>query len=82
MDEYRKKIDQIDNSIFNLLEERYTNIIQIALYKKENNICILDKTRENKIFDNIEKLCIDKNEKEYIKLIYKYILNISKTIQN
>ena len=41
MDNYRKIIDNIDEQIMKLLEERLLLVKDVGLYKRQNNICEL-----------------------------------------
>jgi chorismate mutase len=47
----RKEIDHIDNEVFNLLGRRMELADSIGLYKKRNNIAILQTTRWNEILE-------------------------------
>jgi chorismate mutase len=57
---YRKKIDIIDNAIFNLIKKR-TKIVKNMLYLKKNKKDIVDKKRMNLIFKNIKRKSIKNN---------------------
>jgi chorismate mutase len=60
---YREYLDLIDNELFQLLAKRFDVIKDIALYKKENNIPILQINRWSEVRNNIlqlsEKLGMD-----------------------
>lgn len=51
MDHLRHDIDEIDNEIFNLLGRRMELADKIGLYKKRNNIAILQSDRWNEIVE-------------------------------
>ncbi len=53
LESYRKQIDAIDEELLTLLKKRLHIAEKIGMYKKENNIDVLDKSREHEI---IEKL--------------------------
>ncbi len=76
----RNKIDNIDNKLIKLLEERFEIAIEIANYKKSNNIPIIQKDRENIILNKVKKTTKDESSKHIIN-IFKYILSTSKKIQ-
>ena len=61
----------------NLLIERYNIIIQIGEYKKQNNIPVLDKSREQFIYDKINS-CIHLKHIEILKKIYESMMNETK----
>ncbi len=77
----REQLDSIDNEIIKLFEQRMSIIRDVAIYKKENNLPILDETREKIMLQkNLEKL--DNTElKEYYKSILETYLDVSKKYQ-
>ena len=81
LDEYRKLIDQIDDQIISLYEKRMNLVKVIYRYKKENNIDILDSSRETIMLEN--NLLKIKNEdyKKYYKDVLDGFLSASKKLQ-
>ena len=81
LDEYRKLIDQIDDQIISLYEKRMNLVKVIYRYKKENNIEILDSSRETRMLEN--NLLKIKNEdyKKYYKDVLDGFLSASKKLQ-
>ena len=79
--EIRKRIDQIDKKLVELIEERLEIVKEVALYKKENNMKIFDRKREEEVID--KNLSNVKNEelKHYIEIILKDIMDSSKEYQ-
>jgi chorismate mutase/prephenate dehydratase len=62
MDELRAKIDKTDKELLRLFKERMEIVRQIALYKKEHGLPILDAAREREKLTAIDcpyeqKLC-------------------------
>ncbi|MBR4941988.1 MAG: chorismate mutase, partial [Clostridia bacterium] len=47
--EIREQLNQIDDSLLDLFLKRMDLSLQVAEYKKENNLPILDKAREREI---------------------------------
>ena len=78
IEEFRKKIDKIDNSIIDLIIERNRFSNEILDYKSKNNINIFDKERENDIIDSLKNKFQDKLNPLEIEQIYKEILFFSK----
>ncbi len=72
INEYRIKIDEIDNKIMQLLEARFNNTEEIMRIKKKKGLNKLDKGREDII------LLKAKSHGEEVYDIYNYILKISK----
>lgn len=80
MDELRNQIDVIDESMQILFLERMEIVKKVAKYKKENNLPILDESREKLIvkknvdrIDNLELIDLYEDfYKEVIELSKKY----------
>ena len=56
IEELRKEIDSIDNSIIQLLSKRKGIVKKIAGIKKQENKSIIDKEREQEIIHRLKKL--------------------------
>ncbi|MEG0291656.1 MAG: chorismate mutase [Anaerovoracaceae bacterium] len=78
---FRNEIDEIDSEILKLLDERMAVALKVAKYKEANKLPVLNSNREQDIFNNIEQK-VSNDIKDYIKEIYKEILNQSKLYQN
>lgn len=77
----REQLDSIDLEIIKLFEKRMSIIKDVAIYKKENNLPILDETREKiMILKNLKKLN-NAELKEYYKAILETYLDVSKKYQ-
>lgn len=73
----RNKIDDIDQTLMELLEKRMDLSIRIGDYKQINNITVLDSTREQSILDKTSSF----SHSPQIKNIYKTIMKESKSLQ-
>ena len=81
LEEIRSRIDHIDRKLVELIEERLEIVKEVALYKKENNMKIFDRKREEEVvYKNLSNV---KNEelKHYIEIILKDIMDSSKEYQ-
>jgi chorismate mutase len=79
IDFYRKKINNIDSKILNLLKERFENSKKIGRIKKKKGMKVLDKKREKEIVKGlIEKSNLNK---KFIKKIYSIIFRESRRLQ-
>ena len=79
--ELRNSIDKVDDQIFDLILKRFDYVEKIGNIKKEMNIPVNDKAREEIIIERLsEKLSTKINYKE-IKKIIGLIISISKDIQ-
>ena len=76
----RNEINNIDSQIFQLLNRRHSVVKKVGQYKKENNLPILDSSRE-KIIETKIKTQFQGPEGDYINQIYKEVMNVSKNIQ-
>ena len=76
----RKKINKIDKKIAKLFEKRMKSVTKIKKIKKESNISLEDKDRENILIGNNAKLIKDEY-KEYYKELEKKIIELSKEYQ-
>lgn len=73
---YRSEIDQIDEEIMKLLNERDEVVLKVKEYKKLNNIEVLDQSREDFIVNKISST--NYSNKEDILKIYELIMELSK----
>jgi len=79
----RKQIDEIDDQIIQLLAKRQKIILEIAKYKKENNIDILDRGREEQILAKIAQLAKKEGlDPESINPIFEIMFEWSRNIQD
>ncbi len=78
----RKKIDEINEEIAHLLDERVALVKEIGNIKKKNQIPIIDKERENKIFEKLSKLKFKSAQFQEIRKIFEKILSVSRIIQD
>ena len=79
--ELRKEIDVIDDEIRKLFEERMNIVKQVRMFKKEHQIQILDKKREDEVIEkNIKKLNDDSLKESYKKFL-EFMMEISKELQ-
>ncbi|MCT4507368.1 MAG: prephenate dehydratase [Tepidibacter sp.] len=81
MDNLRKEIDCIDKELIRLFEKRMEKVLSIVKYKYENNLPILNISREEQVLskntDHIKNELFQKSTHEFLK----NIMNISRSIQ-
>ncbi|EFM31446.1 MULTISPECIES: chorismate mutase [Streptococcus] len=78
----RQEIDQIDDQIVNLLEERMHLVEGVVAYKKASGKPILDTKREEVIFDKVRNRVEDKRYQETIVATFSDILKRSRDYQD
>jgi monofunctional chorismate mutase len=79
LDNLRKEIDEIDELIIQLLDDRIEIVHDIGDYKKKNNIDVFDNKRESMIFDKINNM--DLENKDAIIKIYEELMIVTKDVQ-
>ncbi|MBI9009763.1 MAG: chorismate mutase [Tenericutes bacterium] len=81
MKDLRNQIDIIDEAIQNLFLERMQIVKQVAEYKLENNLPVLDKSRELEIIQkNVDKIN-DSELQDLYEEFYKKMIEVSKKYQ-
>ncbi|MBP1044047.1 chorismate mutase [Vagococcus sp. BWB3-3] len=81
LSQQREKIDQLDQQIVALLEERMTVVTEVARIKAENQLAILDGQREEALLAKIRHYVKDDQYEESIVEVYQAMLLISKNYQ-
>lgn len=82
LDVIRQEIDQIDDQIVKLLEERMRLVDQVVAYKKVSGKPILDSKREEVIFEKVKNRVEDKRYQETIVATFSDILKRSRDYQD
>ena len=77
----RQEIDQIDDQIVKLLEERMHLVEGVVAYKKASGKPILDTKREEVIFKKVRSRVSNKNYQETIVATFSDILKRSRDYQ-
>lgn len=81
LNQYRQRIDEIDDQLLRLFAERMEVAAGIAAYKKENNLPVLDMRREReKLLQIAEKT--PEGLKDYAVSLYSLIFELSRSSQN
>ncbi len=81
LEESRIKIDQIDEQITKLFEERMHAVEGVIEYKMQNNMPIFDASRESAIIQkNVNRLNDAKLESYFVDF-YQHMMDVSKNYQ-
>ena len=81
LNQYRQRIDEIDDQLLRLFAERMEVAAGIAAYKKENNLPVLDMRREReKLLQIAEKT--PEGLKDYAVSLYSLIFELSRSCQS
>lgn len=78
--ELRKEIDKIDEELIPLLLKRMNISQQVAKYKVEREIPVLNQQREQEILDNVAEKCGDMGE--IIKTVFSATMDASRALQH
>ncbi|MBQ7101645.1 MAG: chorismate mutase, partial [Clostridia bacterium] len=81
LDELRLEIDKVDHELVNLFSRRMNIAADIAAYKKENHLPVLDASRERSKLNDLTALSGPEME-EYISSLYSLIFELSRGYQN
>ena len=82
LEEIRQEIDQVDDAIVTLLEQRMNLVDQVVALKKLTATAVLDSKREDVIFARVADKVENKNYKETIVATFSDILKRSREFQN
>ncbi|MBE6068098.1 MAG: prephenate dehydratase [Clostridium lundense] len=77
----RNEIDEIDKQLVELFEKRMETVLKVAQYKKENNIPILNKSREDEVIEKNVKYLRNKGFKRAEAEFLKSVMAISRKAQ-
>ena len=80
IEDYRKRIDEIDGEILSKLEERMRIVGEIAELKKREDLPVEDKSREEALLKKIEEMS-GEDYSEYNQRVFERILEESKKFQ-
>lgn len=81
LDKYRQEIDQTDDKIKQLFEERMDIAVKIAEYKKTNGLPVLNRTREREIIGRVTAGESDELA-GYTKLLFTTLFDLSRSYQS
>jgi chorismate mutase/prephenate dehydratase len=78
--EIRTEIDKIDTELIALFKKRMDCAKAVGIYKKENNIPVLNQNRENEILDNVEEKGGEYGS--HARLLFSNIMELSRALQH
>lgn len=81
LDDYRNQIDDIDKKLVTLFEKRMDIVLNVAKFKKENNVEVLQNDREDEVLKNaVSNLSNHDYDNEAVKFL-QAIMQISRGYQ-
>ena len=81
LEKQRAEIDAIDREIVALFERRMQVVVDVARIKKENDIAILDASREKEVIAKVQSHLKDATLKEELAEAYETLMKVSKDYQ-
>ena len=81
LEQMRKDIDSIDSKLTELFRQRMEKSLEIAKYKKDNNLAVLNDTREKEILHKVSEQ-IGEPFDSYARLLFNTIFDASMSCQN
>jgi chorismate mutase-like protein len=79
--EWRKKIDELDRRMVELLNERASAAQEIGRLKRNTNMPIYEPDREKKIFENVRAINKGPLPGEELQHIFERIIDVMRNIQ-
>lgn len=81
LNELRQMINKIDSQIVPLFCQRMNVALEVAKYKKEHNLPVLDKNREQQLLENVSLMAGNEFDM-YATSLYNTILEMSRSYQH
>ena len=80
LQDIREQLDQIDDQMIDLFSKRMRLVSEVAAYKKEKGLPILDKGREDAILKRLSQKAGNELS-EYAKRMYETLFAVSREYQ-
>ncbi|MBQ7656184.1 MAG: chorismate mutase, partial [Clostridia bacterium] len=77
LQEIRDKLDGIDNQLIDLFSQRMNLVKDVAAYKQEKSLPILDTKREREIINRVS-LMAGEDLEHYAQLVYQTLFSVSR----
>lgn len=82
IDDYRNRIDEIDKEITKLFEERMDTVINIANYKKDRNLPIFNRDREDEVIEKNVGYLKNSDYAEETRKFFISLMEVSRELQS
>lgn len=82
LDKLRNEIDIIDKNLVDLFEKRMEIVTEIARFKEENNIPVLNSRREDQVIEKSSDHLKNKELENYLRSFFINLMDLSKDYQN
>ncbi len=81
IDDWRQKIDEIDEALLQLLNERARCTMEIGRIKKRRKMPVYDPERERQIFERLERLNQGPLPQQAVKRLFERIIDESRHLE-
>ncbi|MFI3329550.1 MAG: chorismate mutase [bacterium] len=81
LNDIRKEINNIDEQMIKLFIKRMEIVKKVLVYKQENNLPVLDESREVILIKRNIELLNNKELEKYYNIFFSGVLNSSKKFQ-
>ncbi|HEX2521833.1 MAG TPA: chorismate mutase [Terriglobia bacterium] len=78
---WRKRIDEIDTKLAELLSERSRCVIEIGKIKREHQLPVYDPEREKQIFERVTRNNRGPREDEALRRLFERIIDESRRVE-
>jgi len=79
--DWRKKIDELDRHLVELLSERARAAVEIGRLKRNTNLPIYEPERERIVFDNVQKMNQGPLPGKDLVRIFERIMDVMRNVQ-
>jgi len=81
MDDLWQEIDRVDSHICKLFEKRMALVLDVAKFKEENNLPVLNAARERDVLARVTAGHDDETA-EYLEILFTTLFEISRSCQS
>lgn len=81
INDWRKKIDSLENTLIDLLNERASYALEIGKLKKIQGLPVLDAAREQEILDRVASKSKGPLPAESMKLLFSVLMQETRKIE-
>ena len=82
LEQYRKKVDELDDLILKALTERVKICMTIGLVKKKQGRRIRDVSRENEVYNRVKEKSVELGlDSLKVEAVYREIVNMCSAVQ-
>ena len=81
IDDWRKRIDEIDGQLAELLSERSRCVIEIGRIKRQRQLPVYDPQREKEIFERLARNNRGPLQNEALRRLFERILDESRRVE-